>query len=99
VATADDHKAYYSGAQTVHMRMTPDSDSQRLVGVQMVGAIPTAVHKRVDTAATAIFGGLTVGQLNDLDLSYTPPLGSPWDTLQAAAQQWERESRSAPGGG
>jgi NADPH-dependent 2,4-dienoyl-CoA reductase/sulfur reductase-like enzyme len=29
-----------------------------------------------------------VDQLNDLDLSYSPPLGSPWDPLQQAAQIW-----------
>jgi len=29
---------------------------------------------------------MTVEQVNDLDLSYTPPLGSPWDAVQMAAQ-------------
>ena len=46
------------------------------------------IAKRIDTAATAIYHGMTVDALNDLDLSYTPPFGSPWDALQAAAQQW-----------
>ena len=33
---------------------------------------------------------------HDLDLSYTPPLGSPWDALQAGAQSWiEHAQRSA----
>lgn len=27
-------------------------------------------------------------EVNDLDLSYTPPLGSPWDPLQTGAQAW-----------
>jgi hypothetical protein len=31
---------------------------------------------------------MAVDELNDLDLSYSPPLGSPWDPLQQAAQQW-----------
>ncbi|MHB8219525.1 MAG: FAD-dependent oxidoreductase [Acidimicrobiales bacterium] len=84
--TADDHKAYYPGARRVHVRTTGDTATGRLLGVQMVGPIPTAVHKRIDTAATAIFAGLGVDDVNDLDLSYTPPLGSPWDVLQAAAQ-------------
>jgi hypothetical protein len=35
------------------------------------------VAKRVDIAAAAIFHGMTVDQVSDLDLSYTPPLGSP----------------------
>ena len=87
-STADDHKAYYPGATTVHVRTTGDLTTGRLLGVQMVGTIPSAVHKRIDTAATAIYAGLGVDQLSDLDLSYTPPLGSPWDVLQAAAQRW-----------
>ena len=34
---------------------------------------------------------MTVDSLNELDLSYTPPLGSPWDATQMAAQAWVRE--------
>jgi len=33
---------------------------------------------------------LTVNDLNHLDLSYTPPLSSPWDPVQTAAQEWLR---------
>jgi len=45
----------------------------------------------VDTYAAALFHGMTVDQLSELDLSYTPPLGSPWDAVQLAAQTWTRE--------
>jgi hypothetical protein len=34
---------------------------------------------------------MTVDQMAELDLSYTPPLGSPWDAVQMAAQSWVRE--------
>jgi hypothetical protein len=34
---------------------------------------------------------MTVEHLGELDLSYTPPFGSPWDTLQLGAQAWVRE--------
>ena len=34
---------------------------------------------------------MTVDGLSELDLSYTPPLGSPWDAVQMAAQAWVRE--------
>ena len=54
----------------------------------MVGTIGRAVHKRIDTAATAVYAGLGVEELSDLDLSYTPPLGSHWDVSQAVAQCW-----------
>lgn len=29
--------------------------------------------------------------MTELDLSYTPPLGSPWDAVQMAAQPWAKE--------
>jgi hypothetical protein len=31
-----------------------------------------------------------------LDLSYTPPFGSPWDAIQLAAQDWVRQTRTLP---
>jgi hypothetical protein len=31
---------------------------------------------------------MTVDEVSDLDLSYTPPLGSPWDAVQMGAQAW-----------
>jgi hypothetical protein len=34
---------------------------------------------------------MTVSALSELDLSYTPPLGSPWDAVQMAAQSWVRD--------
>ena len=39
---------------------------------------------------------MTVQALNDLDLSYTPPFGSPWDAVQLAAQDWARQARTLP---
>jgi hypothetical protein len=55
------------------------------------------VAKRIDIAAAAIHHGMTVDELADLDLSYTPPLGSPWDAIQVAAQAWERAAFERPG--
>jgi NADPH-dependent 2,4-dienoyl-CoA reductase/sulfur reductase-like enzyme len=97
---ADDHKAYYPGARPITIRVTGDATSGRLLGAQLVGARGTETAKRVDTYATALFHGMTVDDLSALDLSYTPPLGSPWDAVQIAAQSWVREHaptrRSAP---
>ena len=57
----------------------------------MVGARRTETAKRVDTYATALFHSMSIAGLSELDLSYTPPLGSPWDAVQMAAQVWVRE--------
>ena len=88
-STADDHKAYYPGAEPIAMRWTGDAHSGRLLGVQMVGHLGSEIAKRIDVAATAIHSGLTVDEISDLDLTYTPPLGSPWDAVQVGAQAWE----------
>jgi NADPH-dependent 2,4-dienoyl-CoA reductase/sulfur reductase-like enzyme len=91
ISTPDDHKAYYPGAQPITIRITGDAQSGKLLGAQLIGPRGTETAKRVDTYATALFHAMTVDQLSDLDLSYTPPLGSPWDATQMAAQAWVRE--------
>ncbi len=93
---ADDHKAYYPGAQPISIRITGDQESGKLLGAQLVGARGTETAKRVDTYATALFQDMTVEELSALDLSYTPPLGSPWDAVQIAAQAWVRENQRVP---
>ena len=90
---ADDHKAYYPGSHRIHMRFTGDRRTGRLLGVQLFGHRNAEIAKRIDIAATAIFHEMSVDGLSDLDLSYTPPLGSPWDAIQAGAQAWERAIR------
>ena len=89
-STVDDHKAYYPGAQPITIRVTGDADG-RLLGAQLIGARSTETAKRVDTYATALFHSMTVAGISELDLSYTPPLGSPWDAVQMAARAWVRE--------
>jgi NADPH-dependent 2,4-dienoyl-CoA reductase/sulfur reductase-like enzyme len=87
-STVNDHKAYYPGATQLRARVTGDIETGRLLGAQLMGAWGAEVSKRVDVFAAAIFHGMTVDQLSDLDLSYTPPLSSPWDPVQMAAQAW-----------
>ena len=95
-AIADDHKAYYPGAQPISIRVTGDRTTGQLLGAQLVGHRGTETAKRVDIYATALFHGMTVDALADLDLSYTPPLGSPWDAVQVAAQAWVRATGPTP---
>ena len=90
---ADDHKAYYPGSHRITMRFTGDRRTGQLLGVQLFGHRHAEIAKRIDIAATAIFHGMTVEAISDLDLSYTPPLGSPWDAVQIGAQAWVRHAR------
>jgi NADPH-dependent 2,4-dienoyl-CoA reductase/sulfur reductase-like enzyme len=92
---ADDHKAYYPGSHRIQLRFTGDRGTGRLLGVQLFGHKHAEVAKRIDIAATAIYHGMRVDEVSDLDLSYTPPLGSPWDAVQLGAQAWTRQVSSA----
>jgi len=89
---ADDHKAYYPGSHRIAMRFTGDRATGRLLGVQLFGHRQAEIAKRIDIAATAIFHDMAVDAIADLDLSYTPPLGSPWDAVQIGAQAWTRHA-------
>jgi NADPH-dependent 2,4-dienoyl-CoA reductase/sulfur reductase-like enzyme len=89
-----DHKVYYPHAKKMRIRITGDQKTRTLLGAQIIGAYGTEVSKRIDTVAASIHNGMTVESLNDLDLSYTPPLSSPWDPVQMAAQAWSQLLKS-----
>jgi NADPH-dependent 2,4-dienoyl-CoA reductase/sulfur reductase-like enzyme len=89
---ADDHKAYYPGSHRITIRITGDRATGQLLGMQLFGHRHAEIAKRTDIAATAIHHAMTIDSLSDLDLSYTPPLGSPWDAIQISAQAWTRQT-------
>lgn len=92
-AVSWDHKVYYPGAKEMMIRVTADRATRRLLGAQIIGAYGTEVSKRIDIFAAAIHHGMTVEEVSDLDLSYTPPLSSPWDPVQMATQAWSRQAK------
>ncbi len=88
-----------TGATPVAVRVTGATGGPevgRLLGAQLVGRRGTEIAKRVDTYAAAIHHGTSVDEVSDLDLSYTPPLGSPWDAVRIAAQTWTRAHPDVP---
>ncbi len=85
-----DHKVYYPPAHKLYIRVTADRGTGRLLGAQMIGGYGTEVSKRIDIFAVAIGHGATVGEFLNYDLSYTPPLSSPWDPVQGAVQRLQQ---------
>jgi NADPH-dependent 2,4-dienoyl-CoA reductase/sulfur reductase-like enzyme len=83
-----DHKYYYPGASELYIRTTGDTRTGRLLGAQLLGRYGAEVSKRLDVFATALFHGASASALEQVDLSYTPPLGSPWDAVQMATMEW-----------
>ena len=87
-----DHKAYYPNSTPVLIRITGDRKTHRILGAQIVGHYGAEISKRIDILVTALFNEMAVESLNHLDLSYTPPLSSPWDPVQMAAQAWMKKA-------
>ena len=90
-AVVDDHKGYFPGAEKMTIRVTADKESHKILGAQLVGKYGSEVAKRADVFATAIYNGMTVEAFSDLDLTYSPVVGAPWDAVQAAVQLLEAE--------
>jgi NADPH-dependent 2,4-dienoyl-CoA reductase/sulfur reductase-like enzyme/rhodanese-related sulfurtransferase len=76
------HASYYPGAQPLSLKLLFDPVSGKVLGAQAVGA--DSVDKRIDVIAVAIRAGLTVFDLEELELSYAPPFGSAKDPVNFA---------------
>jgi NADPH-dependent 2,4-dienoyl-CoA reductase/sulfur reductase-like enzyme/peroxiredoxin family protein/TusA-related sulfurtransferase/rhodanese-related sulfurtransferase len=76
------HASYYPGAAALTIKMLFDPQSGKVLGAQAVGA--DGVDKRIDVFAVAIRSGLTVFDLEELELSYAPPFGSAKDPVNYA---------------
>ena len=90
-AVVDDHKGYFPGAEKMTIRVTADKQSHKILGAQLVGKYGSEVAKRADVFATVIYNDITVEAFSDLDLTYSPVVGAPWDAVQAAVQVLEAE--------
>jgi NADPH-dependent 2,4-dienoyl-CoA reductase/sulfur reductase-like enzyme len=74
---------YFPGAEPMTVRLTAERGGL-LLGGQIVGRAGSAL--RIDTVATALWAGMSVRDLLDLDLAYAPPFSSVWDPVQVAAR-------------
>ncbi|MCB1156292.1 MAG: FAD-dependent oxidoreductase [Leptospiraceae bacterium] len=77
------HAGYYPGSSQISLKLVYLKGNGRVLGVQVFGE--EGVDKRVDVIATAIHGGLTVEDLEELDLSYAPPFSSANDPVNMAS--------------
>lgn len=77
------HASYYPGAEVVSFKMLFDPKSGKILGAQAVGK--DGIDKRIDVMAVAQRAGMTVEQLQHLELTYAPPYGSAKDVINQAA--------------
>ncbi|HQL33812.1 MAG TPA: FAD-dependent oxidoreductase, partial [Treponemataceae bacterium] len=77
------HTAYYPGSYKVSLMLVYDKQDGKVLGAQAAGRV--GVDKRIDVVATAIAGGLTLADLEEMDFAYAPPFDSPNGPVNMAA--------------
>lgn len=76
------HAGYYPGAIPMSIKLLFRKDNGMLLGAQIVGY--EGVDKRMDVLSTAMRAGMTVYDLEKLELSYAPPYSSAKDPVNIA---------------
>jgi len=79
---ASSHASYYPGAETVSLKVLFSPDSGAILGAQATGR--DGVDKCIDVLAVAQRAGMTVEDLQHLELCYAPPYGSARDIINQA---------------
>lgn len=76
---------YMAERSPIATNVIADRRTRRLLGMQIVGG--RAAGKRIDTAAAALWGEMSVDDLAEMDLSYAPPFATVWEAVQLAARR------------
>lgn len=76
------HAGYYPGAEAMTLKLLFAPDTGKLLGAQGVGG--AGVDKRIDVLAVALQAGMTVFDLEELELCYSPQFGSAKDPVNMA---------------
>jgi NADPH-dependent 2,4-dienoyl-CoA reductase/sulfur reductase-like enzyme/rhodanese-related sulfurtransferase len=76
------HAGYYPGAEAMTLKVLFHPETGKLLGAQTVGG--AGVDKRIDVLAVAIQAGMTVFDLEEMELAYAPQYGSAKDPINMA---------------
>ena len=83
VVHKEHHTSYFPGAETVTAMLVYDRKTGVILGGQTAGY--KGADKRLDVIATATAAKLTIHDLADIDLAYSPPIGTANDAINMAA--------------
>jgi NADPH-dependent 2,4-dienoyl-CoA reductase/sulfur reductase-like enzyme/rhodanese-related sulfurtransferase len=79
---ANQHAGYYPGANPMAIKLLFDPADGKLLGGQIVGH--DGVDNRLNVLATALQAGMTVFDLEEVELAYAPQFGSAKDPINMA---------------
>jgi len=95
VSSQSDRSVGEHGAHTITTILHAERHDGRLVAAEMFGR--GTVARRIDVFAAALFGGMTLEEVTNLDLAYAPRAGPLTDPVVAAAEgalrRLEQENR------
>lgn len=73
------HASYYPGSSNIALKLLYDPKTLKIYGAQAVGGEGT--EKRIDVIATVMHMGGTIYDLQELELSYAPPVSAAKDPV------------------
>ena len=76
------HASYFPGAESMTLKVIFDPSTGKLLGAQAVGG--AGVDKRIDVLSVAIQAGMTVFDLEEMELAYSPQYGAAKDPVNMA---------------
>ncbi|MGO9465908.1 MAG: FAD-dependent oxidoreductase [Isosphaeraceae bacterium] len=76
------HAGYFPGAHAMTIKLLFDPSDGKVLGAQIVGS--EGVDKRIDVLTVAIQAGMTVEDLEEMELAYSPQFGSAKDPVNMA---------------
>jgi rhodanese-related sulfurtransferase len=76
------HAGYYPGGATITLKLLFHPTDGKILGAQAIGS--EGVDKRIDVLAVALRAGLSVFDLEEMELCYAPPYGSAKDVVNYA---------------
>jgi NADPH-dependent 2,4-dienoyl-CoA reductase/sulfur reductase-like enzyme len=80
----------YPGAERSLLKIVADASTGKLLGGNLVGRDGEA--RKINTIAVALWQGMTLEDVSQLDLAYAPPFSSVLDPLIVAANLLKRKS-------
>jgi len=95
ISTKGETKPHYMpDGKEIELRVVVDSKDGRILGAQAVGA--EGAGWRINIFALAIHGGMTLYDLMDAELSYSPPASQMYDPISQLAEVGLKRLRFSP---
>lgn len=88
IHNGNSNAGYYPDHGKLKLKIHYDPNTREIFGAQCLGT--KGVDKRIDVIATAMYAGLTIDDLQALELCYAPPYSSPKDPVNMAGYKADK---------